>query len=151
MFGLSCRSTLPAHRPCGAGGPYETETPGELIARSVSHADSTLASGHGALILRLVDQWIDRPAANAMVRLVHYWARDREVAPADLQTPDTDGIHTFVPIQAGRYIVRIAYIGSPVQTLEHDVRSGIVDTLVVKALKGAMCLSHRAASIPPAA
>jgi hypothetical protein len=63
-------------------------------------------------------------------------------APADEAGPDTDGIHAFVRIPAGAYILRIATIGSPIQTLGHDVRSGILDTLTIGLRRGALCLHH---------
>jgi hypothetical protein len=141
VFALGCHPTPPRaqYRPCGAGGPFYAETPANDIVRSSAQLDSVYASGHGALVVRVVDRWPDHVAAGARVRLA---ADGRMLAPADEPTSDTDGIHTFGPVPAGHYVVQIAYVGYHVQTLAHEVRSGIGDTLSVRLLRGAFCLHH---------
>jgi hypothetical protein len=141
VFTLACRSTPPLAqaRPCGAGGPFYAETPADDIVRSSAQLDSVDVVGHGAVVVRLMERWPDHAAVGAKVRLA---AGIRMLTPADDPTSDTDGIHTFLSVPAGHYVVQIAYIGYHIQTLAHEVRSGIIDTLTVKLLRGAICLNH---------
>jgi hypothetical protein len=60
--------------------------------------------------------------------------------PAEHPSPDTDGIHTFISIPAGFYVLRASRIGYRTQVLAHEIRPGFTDTLKIAWQMRALCI-----------
>jgi hypothetical protein len=136
-FILGCHSARRSRTGSTCDGLPPDTRPDHVSRASGPSDDAARGAMRGGLVVRLTNVETGRPVDRA---LVHLWAGDRMLAPAEPPAADTDGIHAFASIPAGYYVVRASRIGYRSQVLAEEVRPGFTDTVKIAWQMRALCI-----------